>query len=147
MIRASDCICGRHLLQELNEGTCLLCGHGLVRSIREHAYRRNLEHNRAPALSTTGMPRFDLAVARAVATPNNGGRWGARSVRVWDAGGCVEAARRWEAERGHLPTSGEWQAPLDGVERPTYTTVHRMFGGWRAFLREIADVPRERAAA
>lgn len=25
---ARDCICGRRLLQDINEGTCLLCGHG-----------------------------------------------------------------------------------------------------------------------
>lgn len=26
--RAGDCICGKHMLERLNEGTCLSCGHG-----------------------------------------------------------------------------------------------------------------------
>jgi hypothetical protein len=28
---ASGCICGRRFLQEANDGTCLTCGHGLIR--------------------------------------------------------------------------------------------------------------------
>jgi hypothetical protein len=27
---ASGCVCGRRFLQEANEGTCLICGHGDV---------------------------------------------------------------------------------------------------------------------
>jgi hypothetical protein len=27
---ASGCVCGRRFLQEANEGTCLMCGHGDV---------------------------------------------------------------------------------------------------------------------
>ncbi|HWT25844.1 MAG TPA: hypothetical protein VN213_20230 [Solirubrobacteraceae bacterium] len=33
-----DCKCGRRLLMELNEGTCLLCGHGHVATGPASAY-------------------------------------------------------------------------------------------------------------
>lgn len=37
MTLVPDCICGRQLLQDQNEGMCLLCGDGLVHTIREYA--------------------------------------------------------------------------------------------------------------
>ena len=31
MPMASGCICGRHFMEEANDGTCLTCGHGEIR--------------------------------------------------------------------------------------------------------------------
>jgi hypothetical protein len=41
---ASGCICGRRFLQESNEGTCLMCGHGwLADTVELHAPADELE--------------------------------------------------------------------------------------------------------
>jgi hypothetical protein len=50
---ASGCLCGRRLLQEANDGTCLVCGHGDV-----HVVQRGLR--RLPrdlgAIQRSGRP-------------------------------------------------------------------------------------------
>lgn len=35
-----DCICGKHMLADANEGTCLWCGHGAAHSIHTIQDRR-----------------------------------------------------------------------------------------------------------
>lgn len=143
-VMATDCICGKHLLQVENENVCVWCGHGLVHAIREHAYRRNMVAV-DPALDRL---QFAEDGARRMREGRQRGGDSARFRRAWNAEDCVRAAREWEQLYGRLPACTDWAtAHGDRVEHPTYQTILNRFGGWPAFMREIADVPRERIAA
>jgi hypothetical protein len=132
---ARGCICGKHMLQAINEGTCVWCGYGSPRAVPELAYGRNMEA--APALTLAP------AAARVRAVPPRRGR-----PVEWTEERCVEAARDWERMHGNLPRSVDWQEAREpGEHRPTYATVKRIFGGWPGFMRAIADVPRQALAA
>lgn len=123
---ASGCLCGKRMIMEANDGTCLWCGHGRARLVVEHAYRLNLEQNTGlrPRYTTPPKPRLTARVK-------------------WDDMACIEAYRRWEAEKGSPPNAIDWQQPMNGFKRPSYGTVYKVFGGWRAFRRAVAEVPRD----
>lgn len=124
---ANGCKCGKRMLEVVNEGTCLWCGHGAARPVREQAYRLTMQDNDGP----------HPAAARETFV-----------VRLWDEDACVAAYRRWTSARGRPPSSDDWSVPLvDGEpDRPSYSTIFKRFGGWRGFLRYVAEVPREQAA-
>jgi hypothetical protein len=128
------CICGAHMLEKENGGTCLKCGHGFPTNILEHAYRLLSRNNVGPRVAQVG--RMD---ARVVPITR------ARSHR-WTEETCAAAYRRWEADHGRPPALVDWQASANGEDRPCYSTVWSLFGGWKAFLRYIAEVPREESA-
>lgn len=64
LYRIDACICGKHMVEEANEGTCLWCGHGRVQVIAEFAYERNARGNAAPSMSRPG-PMDARIVSRA----------------------------------------------------------------------------------
>lgn len=132
-MKATGCICGKHMLVAINEGTCLWCGRGTVRAVLEHAYRLSMIENHAP-----------VPAARLIALPARP----AAAWAEWDEDRCVAAYRRWQASTGRAPSSQSWQRPLvDGEpDRPSYSVIRRLFGGWAGFLHYIAEVPREQAA-
>lgn len=125
--RASGCICGKRMLERINEGTCLWCGRGLCRAVREHAYRRNMEDN---GTGPAPAQLYSLADQR------------------WTEDDCVAAYRRWHAANGRPPHAFDWNNPPRDAEpeHPTFPTIRRLFGGWPGFLRYVAEVPREQAA-
>ncbi len=129
---AMQCICGKHMLQLANAGTCLWCGHGDAHAIVELAYERNMRAAAEPA------PLLAAALAATVV-----------ELRArWTAAECITAARDWELMHGALPRSRDWcRAKQPGETRPSYVTVQSIFGGWHAFMAAIADVPREQALA
>lgn len=124
---AGGCICGKRMLQHVNQGTCMWCGHGKVEAIIELAYRNNMEHNQAPVLMLDTHRR-------------------GRPLR-WTEERCIEAFWRWSEHKGRHPNSSEWQLASDGVLRPNYVTIRKLFGGWKGFLQAISEVPREQVAA
>lgn len=135
--RADYCVCGKHMLEYANEGTCVWCGHGAATAVAEHAYRRNMEHNG----SVLGLRTSAGVDARVVAISR------ARS-HDWDEDSAARAALAEEARTGRFPSSGRWQeARARDEHRPTYKDIQRLFGGWPAFRRYCADIPRERIAA
>lgn len=126
-VRASGCICGKDVR---HEGTCVFCGHGIPQSVViDRAY--GLLAAQAPvALDARVVP---LRRARS---------------HQWDEDSCVAAYRAWEREHGHPPTSKDWQLKLEpGEHRPSYQRVWRLFGGWKAFTKYVAQVPRDQVAA
>lgn len=132
MIFATGCICGKHLLEQANEGTCLACGHGDVSGVAELAYLRNME--RPPTVQVRAKAMEHMARQTCPVQ--------------WTEDDCIEAARDWEREHGELPQSKDWLcARLPGDRRPSYRTIHTLFGGWPAFMGAIADIPREAIAA
>lgn len=129
--RATGCICGRHLLEDLNEGTCLLCGHGDADVIVELAYRHTMQERMSVATIPPPTPTGLAAV-----------------VAGWDEDDCIQAACAWRDEHGYLPFSSDWQAPRrPGEHRPSYNTVHRLFGTWPAFIAATAQRQRQAVAA
>jgi hypothetical protein len=124
--RATGCICGSHLLEPWNEGTCLKCGHGNAFRLSEVAYRLNASSRPTPALDARIVP---LRRARA---------------HEWTEEELVRAYRAWERDHGRPPTSSDWQRPRARSEhRPTYKQVLELLGGWGALKRAVAEVPRD----
>jgi hypothetical protein len=133
---ALGCLCGKRMMEDFNEGTCVWCGHGLAREVIELAYARNMAGN-VPVL---GLRVASAADARVVPIRR------ARS-HSWDEDGCAMVALRIQAETGRFPSSTQWQrARTRGEHRPTYRDVHALFGGWQAFKDYCADIPREQVA-
>lgn len=144
------CICGKRMLMRANDGTCLWCGHGKAVLVTEFAYELNMRGNQAPMLD-----------ARVVPSSNGNGQltpWQRRRLQQsgpgtlpctseWPEDECIIAARRWENEYGRLPMVKDWQHQNGGPPHPTYAQIHRRFGGWRGFLKAVAEVPREQVAA
>lgn len=131
---AAGCICGKRMLEAMNEGTCLWCGRGSCRAVTEYAYQRNMQDNASRLSAPT------TATARLFAM---------RSLRPrWTEDGCVLAYRRWEATHHRPPRPYDWQQPLSEGDpaRPSYGTVRKLFGGWPGFLQYVAEIPREQAA-
>lgn len=127
--RIDFCICGKHMAEEINDGTCLWCGHGDVRIIREFAYQRNME------VAPVRAPEPVTAIS---AAPSH----------EWDEDACAHAALMEEARTGHFPSSRQWQRPkATGEHRPSYGTIVNRFGSWSAFKRYCADIPRAKVAA
>lgn len=134
-LAALPCICGKHMVERANEGTCLWCGHGMARPVIEHAYRRNMEGNLVSAVHTT--PRFDARVVPLRRAPSH----------IWDQDACAISALKFQNATGRFPSSTEWQrARASGEHRPTYATIRSLFGGWPAFKEYCADIPREQVA-
>lgn len=128
---ADPCICSKHMLELHNEGTCLWCGHGPAVAVPEMAYARIMRAAAFPAPA-----------------PEPPGRRLASVTPLWSEDDCIGAARRWQQQHGRMPTATDWQQPKHpGEERPSYGVVRKVFGGWRAFMRSIADIPRDEAVA
>jgi ribosomal protein L37E len=146
-LRASGCICGKHLFQVANEGTCAWCGHGLARPVVEFAYRRNMEGNVRSAVAPPPLEDRPKSKPLIVAPPRLVPLAAARRW-TWDADACASAALAAEARSGRFPSAGDWQQSLrHGEHRPSYGTVVNRFGSWSAFKRYCADIPREAVAA
>lgn len=126
----SGCICGKHMIQLANAGTCLWCGHGNAVKPLELAYDKATKLNTSAPLD-----------GRVLVLPKRKG--------AWDEDGCVTAYRRWEAANGRVPHAIDWQRAIASgeVKRPSYGTIYKLFGGWTGFLQYIAEVPREQVAA
>lgn len=134
-LAALGCLCGKHMIELANEGTCLWCGHGRARDIAEIAYRRLAEQNVSP-IFTSRPPDVRVVALRA-----------ARS-HIWDEDACALAALAEEKRTGRFPRASDWQkAQIHGEHRPSYQTIHNRFGGWKAFKLYCADIPREAVAA
>jgi hypothetical protein len=127
------CICGKHMWEAENEGTCVWCGHGLAHVVAEHAYQRNMEHNVGIRVSAPVDARV-VPIRRA------------RS-HEWDEDSAARVALAEEARTGRFPSSTQWQRPRHGEHRPTYAQVLALFGGWGLFKLYCADIPRESVAA
>jgi hypothetical protein len=133
-----DCICGAHMIEDANEGTCLKCGHGIPRITREHAYMRNMIDDSTPL----DQP---LATSRAVEDHRRGPR---TKAPIWDEDKCVVAYRDWEQAFGRPPCSTDWAKPVEpNIHRPAYVTIQKLFGGWDAFRQYVADIPRDQVMA
>lgn len=130
----SKCKCNKHMIQLANEGTCLWCGHGNADLVSEHAFRLNM------AASTTA--KFDARIV-SNQSKSNGYRGGCSAV--WSEDDCIKAAREWEENYGSLPKSYDWTQHKNGFNRPSYQTIRKVFGGWRGFMRAIAEVPKDQA--
>lgn len=128
----SGCVCQKHMLERVNGGTCVWCGHGVASAVEEHAYRRNMEE--VPSLVRPAQ--FDARVVPL------------RRGLGWTEDSAVGAYYAWKGNHGRFPKSIDWQrASEPGERRPSYTTIRNLFGGWRGFLAYIADIPREQVAA
>lgn len=128
-LAALGCLCGKRMIEDLNEGTCLWCGHGLARQTIETAYAR------LAVQTTSPLDGRVVAIRRA---PSH----------EWDQDSCAQVALKILRDTGRFPKSADWQAPrLRGEHRPTYEKVRLLFGGWPAFRQYCADIPLEQVAA
>lgn len=127
----SGCICGKHMMQFENGGTCLWCGHGNAYRQLELAYEKATKLNTSPAFDGRVVPLRQ------------------RHYATWSEDECVEAYWRWHEAMGRVPTSADWQKPRAPGEpkRPSYQAIYNRFGGWVAFKHYIAEIPREEAVA
>lgn len=61
---------------------------------------------------------------------------GAAAPDPFGVDALIRDAIRWQTERGHLPTSSEWQRD-NGPTWPKYATVRKHFSGWGEFLAAV----------
>lgn len=60
----------------------------------------------------------------------------------WTTGRMIDAAHRWERERGRPPTVNDWMR--SGPWWPAASGVVHRFGGWQRFLTEAGFTTRRR---